>query len=212
MMPAERAPIQGNGPAWPAWHAPVVHDSQRVIYRPPWRIELTRRVGPARILADTTLAIAIEAALVAAGAPRPAAIGLILTGDQEIAELNESQMGHVGPTDVLSFPLLLPSSFPDHAGKTRTRENRDPASGGFGRPGGRVHLGEIVVSIDRAVEQAEQGRGGHTGNVSWSPTDELRLLVTHGVLHICGWDHAQPIEEKAMRALESSLLGMTQTP
>ena len=40
----------------------------------------------------------------------------------------------------------------------------------------------------------------------WSPADELRLLVTHGTLHLCGWDHADPVEEAAMRALEEELL------
>ena len=51
-----------------------------------------------------------------------------------------------------------------------------------------------------------QGRGGQTGDVRWTPADELRLLVTHGSLHLCGWDHAQPDEEAAMRALERRLL------
>jgi len=73
-------------------------------------------------------------------------------------------------------------------------------------PGRRVHLGEIVLSVERAIEQAAAGRGGQTGDVRWSPADELRLLVTHGALHLCGWDHAVPVEETAMRALESSLL------
>ena len=73
-------------------------------------------------------------------------------------------------------------------------------------PGRRPHLGDIVVSVERAVEQAEGGRGGQTGDVRWSPADELRLLVTHGALHICGWDHAEPAEEAAMRALEGRLL------
>ena len=50
------------------------------------------------------------------------------------------------------------------------------------------------------------GRGGQTGDVRWSPADELRLLVTHGTLHVCGWDHAEPAEEAAMRALERRLL------
>ncbi len=49
-----------------------------------------------------------------------------------------------------------------------------------------------MVSVERAREQAEAGRGGQTGDVRWSAGDELRLLVTHGTLHICGWDHAEP--------------------
>jgi probable rRNA maturation factor len=63
-----------------------------------------------------------------------------------------------------------------------------------------------VISVERGVAQADQGRGGQTGDVNWSPDDELRLLVAHGVLHICGWDHAQPDERGFMRALEQDIL------
>jgi probable rRNA maturation factor len=73
-------------------------------------------------------------------------------------------------------------------------------------PGSRQHLGDVIVSVERAMEQADQGRGGQTGDVRWSARDELRLLVTHGTLHVCGWDHAEPAEEAAMRALEQRLL------
>ena len=103
-------------------------------------------------------------------------------------------MGKSGPTDVLSFPLLSAGG--------------DPRLPAFALPPGRrPHLGDMVVSVERATEQAEAGRGGQTGDVAWSPADELRLLVTHGALHICGWDHAEPDEEAAMRALERGLLG-----
>ena len=60
--------------------------------------------------------------------------------------------------------------------------------------------------MERATDQAMSGRGGHTGDVHWSAAEELRLLVTHGTLHVCGWDHAEPEEEAAMRALEQRLL------
>ena len=76
-------------------------------------------------------------------------------------------------------------------------------------PGRRLHLGEIVVSVERAVEQAHAGRGGQTGDVRWSAAQELRLLVTHGALHVCGWDHAEPAEEASMRTLEQRLLART---
>ena len=75
-------------------------------------------------------------------------------------------------------------------------------------PGEAVHLGDIIVSVERAIEQASEGRGGQTGDLAWQPADELRLLVTHGALHLCGWDHAEPTEEAAMRALERRLLGL----
>jgi probable rRNA maturation factor len=73
-------------------------------------------------------------------------------------------------------------------------------------PGVRIPLGDVIVSVERAVDQAEAGRGGQTGDVRWDARDELRLLVTHGVLHVCGWDHADPDEEAAMRATERRLL------
>lgn len=70
----------------------------------------------------------------------------------------------------------------------------------------RTHIGDIAISVERAAEQADQGRGGQTGDVRWSLADELRLLVIHGTLHLCGWDHAEPADEAAMRALEQTLL------
>jgi probable rRNA maturation factor len=112
-------------------------------------------------------------------------------------------MAEPGPTDVLSFPILPPDAFPPHPGKGPQRAV--PAS--FPMPRGvRQPIGDVVVSVERAVDQAQLGRGGQTGDVRWSPSDEIRLLVTHGVLHLCGWDHAERAEEAAMRELERALL------
>ncbi|HEY2888627.1 MAG TPA: rRNA maturation RNase YbeY [Candidatus Limnocylindrales bacterium] len=149
---------------------------------------------------------AIGAALEAAGAPRPASIGLILADDPELASLNATHLGKDGATDVLSFPLLPASAFPPHLGASPLGNVGASAVPFALPPGRRPHLGDIVVSVERAIEQAEAGRGGQTGDVRWSPADELRLLVTHGTLHICGWDHAEPADEAAMRALEQRLL------
>jgi probable rRNA maturation factor len=147
--------------------------------------------------------------MTAAGAPSPASIGLILSDDAELAELNVAHMGKHGPTDVLSFPLLSPDRFPPHEGAT----GRGAASAmAFPLPPGRrPHLGDIVISVERAIEQAGAGRGGQTGDVRWSSADELRLLAIHGTLHICGWDHVEPPEEAAMRALEVRLLHRSTT-
>jgi probable rRNA maturation factor len=62
-------------------------------------------------------------------------------------------------------------------------------------PRRRPHLGDIIVSVERARAQAP-------GSVK----DELRQLVVHGVLHVCGWNHAVPAERDAMRALERAIL------
>ena len=169
----------------------------RSIYRPPWRIDLDVREGISAPVAAAVLARTAAAALDSVDAPAPASIGLVLSHDTELAQLNETHMGIDGPTDVLSFPLLPPSAF-----------GRDAPQPAVPRPPGtRIHLGDIVVSVERAIEHASTGRGGQTGDVHWSAADELRLLVTHGVLHICGWDHATPDEEAAMRDLERRLLG-----
>ena len=183
------------------------------IYLGRWRVDPTVRDGVAPLLPlpVAALARAVAGALSAAGAPSPASIGLILSDDTELASLNETHLGHDGPTDVLSFPLLPPSAFPPHAGSPRpvSRERVREAAAFVGPPGRRPHLGDIVVSVERAAEQAAAGRGGQTGDVQWSAADELRLLVTHGTLHICCWDHADPAEERAMRELEQRLLSAT---
>ncbi len=161
----------------------------RSIYRPPWRIDLDVRDGVRSPASAASLSRAVAAALEAARAPSPASIGLVLSDDAELAALNETHMGHAGPTDVLSFPL-------------------EPSGAFTLPPRMRPHLGDIVVSVERAIEQASTGRGGQTGDVRWTAADELRLLVTHGTLHICGWDHATPDDEAAMRDLERRVLAL----
>lgn len=147
--------------------------------------------GVARVAAAT---------LAATDAPAPASIGVVLADDRELAGLNRRHMGHAGPTDVLSFPLL------ELAPGTRWQ----PSSAVGLPPGRRLHLGDIVVSVERATEQAKAGRGGQTGDVQWSAADELQLLIVHGTLHLCGWDHAETDEEREMRALERRVLaGLT---
>lgn len=184
--------------------------TERSIYLRPWRVDLSVRDGVVAPVSGTNLGRAVAAAVSAAGAPSPASIGLILSNDAELAVLNAAHLGKAGPTDVLSFPLLPPEAFPPHPGGTNRRAGTAPD---FPLPPGRrPHLGDIVISVERAVEQAETGRGGQTGERRWSSADELRLLATHGALHICGWDHAEPAEEAAMRALEIRLLGVDFRP
>jgi probable rRNA maturation factor len=177
-------------------------------YRGPWRIDIDERDGVTRLVPAARLARAIAVALDATGAPAPASLGLILSDDAELAELNATHMGKDGPTDVLSFPLLPPEAFPPHPGKAPAADGEPTAAAFALPPGTRQHLGDIIVSVERAVAQAEQGRGGQTGDVRWDARDELLLLVTHGTLHVCGWDHAEPVEEAAMRGLERRLLGV----
>jgi len=194
--PAEPAPSATRGGVWEL-RALNDHESTRAVYLPPWRIDIVRRPGVSRTISNAAIARAAAWTLEAAGAPGPASVTVVLTDDVELADLNRTHMGLDGPTDVLSFPMLPPEAFPV----------RGRRAGGPTRPGARrTHVGDIAISVERAIEQAEQGRGGQTGDVRWSPADELRLLVTHGTLHLCGRDHADPESEAAMRALERRLL------
>ena len=171
-------------------------------------VEVIVRSGVPGLLSDEACREALARAVVTAGAPAGATITLTLSDDTELAALNAQLMGKEGPTDVLSFPLLPPSAFPQHPGQDpAVRE----ASDHFPRPpGAAVELGDVIVSVERAIEQAEAGAGGQTSDVRWAPADELRLLITHGGLHICGWDHADPVEKAAMRQLEQQLLELAQ--
>ena len=157
-----------------------------------------------RRLSRREIADAVGSAISSAGAPPHAAVDLVLADDALLAELNATHMGVRGPTDVLSFPLLPPGAYPPHEGGARPEARGGPAF--VLPPRARTHLGEIVVSVERAVSQADEGRGGQAGDRRWAPADELLLLVTHGALHLCGWDHADAVEQVAMRRLERALL------
>jgi probable rRNA maturation factor len=89
-------------------------------------------------------------------------------------------MDEPGPTDVLSFPMdeLRPG----------TQDSPSPAG----------QLGDVVLCPAVAAEQALAA--GH------STVDELLLLTVHGILHLLGYDHAEPDEEKEMFALQRRLL------
>ena len=180
------------------------------IYLPPFRIDVTVRPGVPHVTSRHRVATAVRAGLEAAGAPGPGSIAVVLSADAELADLNSMHMGSSGATDVLSFPFFPPEAFPPH--ERGVNPHRDPwvaaaLKQAFALPPGlRAHLGDIIESVERAVLQAAGGRGGQTGDVAWTPAEELLLLAVHGTLHVCGWDHAEPVEEAAMRAMETRIL------
>ncbi|WP_203338103.1 rRNA maturation RNase YbeY [Nocardioides limicola] len=103
-----------------------------------------------------------------------------------IAELNQQWMDKQGPTDVLAFPMdeLRPG-----------RVGEEPEEG---------VLGDLVLSPAVARRQAEDRvLAGHAG---YTAEAELELLVTHGVLHLLGYDHAEPEEHAVMFGLQDELL------
>jgi probable rRNA maturation factor len=97
-----------------------------------------------------------------------------------IAELNEKWMEKEGPTDVLAFPMdeLRPGLV-----------NEEPEEG---------VLGDLVLCV--AVAERQGAEAGH-GTLA-----ELELLTTHGILHLLGYDHAEPEEHKVMFGLQDQLL------
>lgn len=112
-----------------------------------------------------------------------AEVCVTLTDDDRIHELNRTWRGVDRPTDVLSFPLREPGE-----GETPVRE----------APEGPEPLGDIVISVPRAFEQAAQY--GH------SFERELAFLAVHGFLHLLGYDHQTPVEEREMVARQEAIL------
>ena len=183
----------------------------RRFYLPPFRLDLEIHTGVPGLAPAAALARLLRSTLEAGGAPEPASVGLVLSDDRELARLNRTFLGKPGATDVLSFPLLPPEAYPAHPGASPARTaggSRATSPAFLLPPGTRLHLGDIVISVERAIRQASEGHGGQTGDVQSAPADELRLLVVHGGLHLCGWDHAEPAEEVAMRELERAILAV----
>jgi probable rRNA maturation factor len=109
-----------------------------------------------------------------------------LVDEDTIAELNEQWMEKAGPTDVLAFPMdeLRPGLV-----------NEDPEEG---------VLGDLVICHAVAARQAEQARA--SGQAGYRTEDEVDLLTVHGILHLLGYDHAEPDEHKEMFGLQARLL------
>ena len=112
-----------------------------------------------------------------------AELSVLLVDTEYMAELNHRWMGADGPTDVLAFPMDEGSI--DHG----------PGEPPGGEP---TLLGDIVLAPGVAAKQA--AGAGH------SAAEELHLLTVHGVLHLLGYDHAEPEEEREMFGLQARLL------
>ncbi len=107
-------------------------------------------------------------------------LSILLVGVDVMSELHQQWMDEPGPTDVLSFPM----------DELRPGRPDDLTPAGL--------LGDVVLCPQVAAEQAHAA--GH------STAEELLLLTTHGILHLLGFDHAEPDEEKEMFALQRRLL------
>lgn len=109
-----------------------------------------------------------------------AELGIVLVDEAAMEQLHVQWMDEPGPTDVLSFPM----------------DELRPGTEDAVTPAGL--LGDIVLCPQVAAGQATAA--GH------SLTDELLLLTCHGLLHLLGFDHAEPEEEKEMFAIQRDIL------
>lgn len=105
-------------------------------------------------------------------------LSVLLTDDSEIRSLNHQYRGIDKPTDVLSFSQLEGNTIPHEHGP--------------------LILGDVVISLDRAREQAK--------DLNVSVEEELRRLLIHGLLHLMGYDHEGSVAQaKKMKEMEDRL-------
>lgn len=109
-----------------------------------------------------------------------AELSIVLVDEPAMEQLNRQWMDEQGPTDVLSFPMdeLRPGI-----------DDEEPQAG---------LLGDVVLCPQVAGRQAR--------NAGHSSEEELLLLTAHGILHLLGFDHAEPADEKRMFTLQRKLL------
>ncbi len=123
---------------------------------------------------------AVESALESENIKVPCSVEVYTTDDEGIHRLNLQRRGVDKPTDVLSFPMLElePGRQPEPE-VWELDEN------------GRVALGEMVISLQRAAAQAEEY--GHSGE------RELAFLAVHSVLHLLGYDHERGVADEKLQ-------------
>ena len=107
-------------------------------------------------------------------------LGLELTNDKKISDLNHAWLGNSKSTDVLSFPILDETSF------VLSSE--------------AIELGDIVISVPTAIRQSKEN------NVDFFR--ELRWLAIHGLLHLLGWDHCDQESLTQMLITQEQLLDL----
>lgn len=154
-------------------------------------IEVTVEDSVQDMLCDGDLAWlqgALSALMEVAEVAPEVVVGLVLTDDAEVHALNREYRGVDSTTDVLSFVLA---------------EDGEAVDG---------CLGDIVVSVPQAMRQAATAEHGERlfaetpfEDRAWGLRHELFFLVVHGLLHLQGYDHATPDEDRLMRDLEKRL-------
>jgi probable rRNA maturation factor len=117
--------------------------------------------------------------------PAETEMGLVITTQERITQLNRDYLKKDEPTDVISFYMTSP----------------DPDETPFvAAPDGMVHLGEVIISYPQAVIQA--GERGH------AVPRELTILIIHGILHLLGYEDEKPELKETMAAKEAEILSI----
>ena len=121
-------------------------------------------------------------------------VGLTITDNRGIHELNKEFRGIDAPTDVLSFPNVSYEKAGDFSVLIGEQlvDLLDPDTG-------KIMFGDIVINEDRVRSQAEDY--GH------SIKREFAFLVAHSMLHLCGYDHMEEEEAKVMEKKQEDVLG-----
>lgn len=135
---------------------------------------ITLDIDPGLDFPSVLLERAARATLDLAAAP-DSDLTLVVTSDARLRALNRDFLGRDAATDVLAFPS----------------DETDPETG-------RRYLGDVILSLPRAREQAAER--GHALQA------EVQLLVVHGVLHLLGHDHAEAQEKARMWAAQAQVL------
>ena len=137
----------------------------------------------------------IEHALDTVGCPYEAEVSLTITGPEEVHQINKEFRGIDRTTDVLSFPMLEYVTPGDFAFLEEAEEENEDL---FNPETGELVLGDIVINTDRVISQAEDY--GH------SVKREYAFLITHSILHLCGFDHMEPEEAAVMEEWQRKIL------
>lgn len=154
---------------------------------PSQRVDVQVFPAFARRLTKSWLRKVAEQALDTQNETRPLSISLVIADDETVHNLNREYRGVDETTDVLSFPLWesLQSEGPDTNGFFLPPEEATP-------------VGEVIISYPQAARQAREGKKLIRA--------ELTLLIVHGVLHLLGYDHADPQQERRMWARQDEVL------
>ena len=133
----------------------------------------------------------IETVLAYENCPYEAQVELLLTTDEEIHAMNREHRGIDRATDVLSFPMLDLKTPGDLSGVENMPDAFDPESG-------ELMLGDIVISKDKVIAQAEEY--GH------SVKREYAFLIAHSMLHLLGYDHMHEDERLLMEQRQREIM------